>query len=65
MRSGQVEEVKQMSKSDRRALAFVGAIVALVLDLSKAVEHRQTCPRCMSRDYVTVALDVFHLAGLA
>jgi hypothetical protein len=54
-----------VSKSDWKALSGIGAIIALVLDLSKAAEHRQTCPKCIPRDYVTVALDVFHLAELA
>lgn len=54
-----------MSKSDWKALSFVGAVIALAIDLSKAAEHRRTCPKCMPRDYVSVALDVFHLAELA
>jgi len=54
-----------MSKSDWKALSFIGAIIALALDLSKAAEHRQSCPKCIPRDYVTVALDIFHLAELA
>ena len=53
-----------MSKSDWKALSCIGAVIALVLDLSKAAEHRQTCPKCIPRDYVAVALDVFHLAEL-
>ena len=54
-----------MSRSDWKALAFIGGMIALVFDLSKAIEHRQTCPKCIPRDYLTVALDVFHLAELA
>jgi hypothetical protein len=54
-----------MSKSEWKALSFVGAMIALALDLSTAAEHRRTCPKCIPRDYVTVALDVFHLAELA
>jgi hypothetical protein len=54
-----------VSKSDWKALSFIGAIIALALDLSKAAEHRRTCPKCVQRDYVTVALDVFHLAEVA
>jgi hypothetical protein len=53
-----------MSKSGLKALAFIGGVIALVLDLSQAVEHRRTCPKCIPRDYLTVGLDVIHLAEL-
>jgi hypothetical protein len=42
-------------------LALVLSGVALIADLMKARQHQQTCPQCMGRDYLAIALDVAHL----
>jgi hypothetical protein len=45
------------------AVVFLG-FVALALDLWQAAVHQRTCPKCMGRDYLQVALDVAHLAQI-
>jgi hypothetical protein len=35
--------------------------IALIADLVKARQHQQTCPKCLGRDYLEIALDVAHL----
>jgi len=48
----------------KEVLIFLG-LITLVLDLAKAREHQQTCPKCLGRDYLDIALDVAHLARLS
>lgn len=54
-----------MSKSDWKSLSLLGGVVALAWDLTQAAEHRRTCPKCVGGDYLSVALDVAHLAQAA
>ena len=35
--------------------------VAFAADLLKAYQHQQTCPKCLGRDYLAIALDIAHL----
>ena len=44
-----------------QGILFLLGILGLVADLAKASEHQQTCPRCLGRDYLKIALDVAHL----
>jgi hypothetical protein len=54
-----------MAKGMPKEATFVLACGALLWDLVQAAKHRQTCPRCQGRDFLTVALDVAHLAQVA
>ena len=54
-----------MKKSDIKALALLLALGGLLWDLATASEHQQTCPSCLGRDYLAIALDVAHLARFA
>jgi len=54
-----------MAKRVPKGAAFLLACVGLAWDLSQAARHRQTCPRCQGRDFLTIALDVAHLAQAA
>lgn len=49
----------------RETLSLVGAVAGLIWDLAQASEHKRTCPKCMRRDYLTIALDIAHLAQAA
>jgi hypothetical protein len=51
-----------VSKSDWKALSLVGAVIGLVWDITEAQKHKRTCPQCVGRDYLAIALDVAHLA---
>ncbi len=42
-------------------LVFLLSGIALIADLVKARQHQQTCPRCLGRDYLDIALDIAHL----
>ena len=44
-----------------QGILFLLGILGLVADLAKASENQQTCPRCLGRDYLKIALDVAHL----
>ena len=48
-------------KPNPGGLAFLLSGIALIVDLLKASEHQKTCPRCLGRDYLEIALDVAHL----
>jgi hypothetical protein len=51
-----------MRKSGWKALGLAVSVTGLIWDLAQAAEHRRTCPKCVARDYLAVALDVAHLA---
>jgi hypothetical protein len=51
-----------VSKADWRTVGFIGGVIGLIWDVAQAREHKHTCPKCMRRDYLTIALDVAHLA---
>jgi hypothetical protein len=41
------------------------ALVALGWDVIQTIRHKQTCPSCVNRDYLQIAVDVAHLARYA
>jgi hypothetical protein len=50
------------SKSLSKQEVMLGlSVVGLVMDLLQAARHKQTCPKCRTRDFLAVALDVGHL----
>jgi hypothetical protein len=53
------------SRGNSGGIGALLGIVSLVWDLVQADEHRHNCPQCAGRDYLSIALDVFHLAGLS
>lgn len=55
---------KRTPKPNIGGLVFFLGVVALVLDLAQAREHQKTCPKCLGRDYVEIALDLAHLWGM-
>jgi hypothetical protein len=50
-----------MAKGVPAEVKFALAFGALIWDLWQADKHRRTCPQCLGRDYLTIALDVGHL----
>jgi hypothetical protein len=54
-----------MRKSDWKALGLAISVIGLIWDLARGAEHQRTCPKCVRRDYLAVALDVAHLAQTA
>jgi hypothetical protein len=54
-----------MAKGIPAEIKFALAFGALFWDLRQADKHRRTCPRCVGRDYLTIALDVAHLVQAA
>ncbi len=54
-----------MAKGIPAEIKFALACSALFWDLWQADKHRQTCPRCVERDYLIIALDVAHLMQAA
>ena len=53
------------SKGIPKGAGLILALITLAWDLSQAAEHKRTCPKCMGRDYLTIALDVAHLVQAA
>jgi hypothetical protein len=53
------------SKGSSGWITMILATAGLIWDLVQADKHRQTCPQCMGRDYLSIALDVAHLAQLS
>jgi hypothetical protein len=51
-----------MAKGVPKEAALLLGVVALLWDLRQADQHKRTCPRCVGRDYLAIALDVAHLA---
>lgn len=51
---------KSLSKKE---IALGVSVLGLVMDLLQAVRHKQTCPKCRTRDFLAVVLDVGHLLG--
>jgi hypothetical protein len=54
-----------MAKGVPKEVKFVFACGVLLWDLWQADKHKRTCPQCVGRDYVTIALDVVHLVQAA
>jgi hypothetical protein len=53
-----------MAKSNA-SVGTILAVAGLILDLIQADKHQRTCPQCVGRDYLSIALDVAHLARLS
>jgi hypothetical protein len=53
------------SKGSPGGIGMILAVVGLIWDLVQADKHQRTCPQCMARDYLSIALDVAHLAQLS
>jgi len=54
-----------MAKGIPGEIKFALACGVLFWDLRQAERHQRTCPRCVGRDYLTIALDVVHLVQAA
>jgi hypothetical protein len=54
-----------MAKGIPTEIKLTLACCALVWDLRQADKHQRTCPRCVGRDYLEIALDVVHLVQAA
>lgn len=54
-----------MSKANWKAVGFIGGLIGLAWDVAQVQKHKRTCPQCVGRDYLTIALDVAHLAQTA
>ena len=53
------------SRGSTGGIGLILAAAGLIWDLVQADEHQRTCPRCMGRDYLSIAFDVVHLARLS
>jgi hypothetical protein len=54
-----------MAKAKPAEIKLAFACGALIWDLWQAAKHKQTCPQCAGRDYLSIALDVAHLVKAA
>lgn len=50
-----------MTKSVPAEVRFALVCGAFLWDLLQAEKHQRTCPQCVGRDYLKIALDVMHL----
>jgi hypothetical protein len=45
----------------KKEVTIALGVLGLAVDLLQAVRHKQTCPKCRTRDFLEVAFDVGHL----
>jgi hypothetical protein len=53
------------SRGNSGGIGALLTIVGLIWDVVQADKHQRTCPQCAGRDYLSIALDVVHLAGMS